>query len=203
MKVCPKCAYTRVKTDSNVPEWQCPKCGIAYAKFEAEQLGNWEAKRGVVPTTTAVRESPSPLKTVVWIVAAVVLGVLLSPYGAPKGGFLREMLDAGSAPGASQQGGPPPEALAMSPEALAGLAQITPDKVVVFSTAWCGYCTQVKRLLDRQGVRYTELDLERDPRGGAFQEQYMLIRGFPVTIVGSRIIVGFDEKEILAGLKRL
>jgi len=31
-KPCPKCAYVRAASDT-APEWQCPKCGIAYAKF--------------------------------------------------------------------------------------------------------------------------------------------------------------------------
>ena len=30
--VCPKCAYARKATDA-APEWQCPACGIVYAKF--------------------------------------------------------------------------------------------------------------------------------------------------------------------------
>lgn len=33
-KQCPKCAYIRNLSDA-APEWQCPKCGIAYAKFES------------------------------------------------------------------------------------------------------------------------------------------------------------------------
>ena len=32
MQTCPKCQYVRKPTDTN-PEWQCPNCGIAYAKF--------------------------------------------------------------------------------------------------------------------------------------------------------------------------
>lgn len=30
--VCPKCAYQRASTDT-APDWQCPSCGIAYAKY--------------------------------------------------------------------------------------------------------------------------------------------------------------------------
>src|SRR5262245_53325543 len=30
---CPKCSYIRKPTDNN-PDWQCPSCGIAYAKFK-------------------------------------------------------------------------------------------------------------------------------------------------------------------------
>jgi hypothetical protein len=36
---CPKCSYVRSEQDSIVPDWQCPKCGIVYAKFNARQ--NW------------------------------------------------------------------------------------------------------------------------------------------------------------------
>jgi hypothetical protein len=32
-KPCPKCGYVRNASDTN-PDWQCPGCGIAYAKFQ-------------------------------------------------------------------------------------------------------------------------------------------------------------------------
>lgn len=35
-KPCPKCGHVRVAAD-NIPDWQCPKCGIAYAKFQQAQ----------------------------------------------------------------------------------------------------------------------------------------------------------------------
>ena len=100
-------------------------------------------------------------------------------------------------------GGPPPEALVTSAEALSGLAQITQSKVVLFSTAWCPYCAKVKNLLHKQGVRYTELDVERDTRNAEFQRQFMQVRGFPVLIVGGQIVPGYDEGAILAALKTL
>ena len=34
MQACPKCRYTRKASDKN-PDWQCPACGIAYAKYES------------------------------------------------------------------------------------------------------------------------------------------------------------------------
>jgi mycoredoxin len=33
----------------------------------------------------------------------------------------------------------------------------------VYSTPWCGYCLRLKRQLDREGVRYNEVDIEKDP----------------------------------------
>lgn len=35
-KPCPKCSYVRKATDV-APDWQCPKCGVAYAKFVQSQ----------------------------------------------------------------------------------------------------------------------------------------------------------------------
>ena len=39
MQSCPKCHYVRKPTDT-APEWQCPSCGIAYAKFGAVPDGH-------------------------------------------------------------------------------------------------------------------------------------------------------------------
>jgi ribosomal protein L37AE/L43A len=34
-KPCPKCAHVRTASET-APDWQCPKCGIVYAKFGQE-----------------------------------------------------------------------------------------------------------------------------------------------------------------------
>ncbi|MEM0513937.1 hypothetical protein WCN91_00545 [Pseudoalteromonas sp. YIC-827] len=34
--ICPKCNYERKDTDIN-PEWECPSCGVAYAKVQQKQ----------------------------------------------------------------------------------------------------------------------------------------------------------------------
>jgi mycoredoxin len=35
--------------------------------------------------------------------------------------------------------------------------------IMMFSTPWCGYCRGLKTALDREGVAYTEIDIERYP----------------------------------------
>ncbi|HYN29808.1 MAG TPA: mycoredoxin [Dermatophilaceae bacterium] len=35
--------------------------------------------------------------------------------------------------------------------------------VTMFSTTWCGYCRRLKSLLEREGVAYTEVNIERHP----------------------------------------
>jgi mycoredoxin len=37
----------------------------------------------------------------------------------------------------------------------------------MFTTPWCGYCVRLKRQLDRAGIGYDEVDIERDPAGAA------------------------------------
>lgn len=40
--------------------------------------------------------------------------------------------------------------------------------VTMFSTTWCGYCTRLKSQLDREGIAYTEVNIEHDPEAAAF-----------------------------------
>ena len=49
----------------------------------------------------------------------------------------------------------------------------TPDAgtVTMFSTTWCGYCRRLKSQLDREGIRFTEVDIERDHASARFVEQ--------------------------------
>lgn len=36
-------------------------------------------------------------------------------------------------------------------------------RVEIYTTQWCPYCVAAKRLLDRKGVTYEEIDVSRDP----------------------------------------
>ncbi|HSK27017.1 MAG TPA: mycoredoxin [Jiangellales bacterium] len=33
----------------------------------------------------------------------------------------------------------------------------------MYSTPWCGYCHRLARQLDREGVEYAKVDIEREP----------------------------------------
>ena len=35
--------------------------------------------------------------------------------------------------------------------------------VTMFSTEWCGYCKRLKKMLDSEGISYTEVDIESVP----------------------------------------
>jgi len=102
--------------------------------------------------------------------------------------------------GTREPGGP---VLRMKPESLAKLQALAPSKVVMFATAWCPYCAKARAVFQAQGVRFTELDLERDAAAEAFQREVLGLSGFPTIIIGNRVTQGFDEGQILASLKEL
>lgn len=46
-----------------------------------------------------------------------------------------------------------------------------PFTLTMYSTTWCGYCRRLKTQLDREGIAYTEINIELDPASAAFVEQ--------------------------------
>ena len=43
-----------------------------------------------------------------------------------------------------------------------------PGTVTMYSTTWCGYCRRLKTLLDREGIGYTEVNIETDEASADF-----------------------------------
>ncbi|MFE0464440.1 mycoredoxin [Kitasatospora sp. NPDC058965] len=42
--------------------------------------------------------------------------------------------------------------------------------VTMYSTTWCGYCNRLKSQLDREGIAYTEINIEQDPASASYVE---------------------------------
>ncbi len=40
--------------------------------------------------------------------------------------------------------------------------------LTIYSTPWCGYCKRLMSQLDREGVEYTSVDIERDEAAADF-----------------------------------
>ncbi|MEU9923625.1 mycoredoxin [Streptomyces griseoluteus] len=43
--------------------------------------------------------------------------------------------------------------------------------VTMYSTTWCGYCRRLKGQLDREGIPFTEINIEHDPESATFVEK--------------------------------
>lgn len=40
--------------------------------------------------------------------------------------------------------------------------------LTMYSTTWCGHCMRLKRMLDREGIAYAEVNIEEDPAAAEF-----------------------------------
>ena len=40
--------------------------------------------------------------------------------------------------------------------------------LTMYSTAWCGYCHRLKSQLDREGISYDTVDIERNPAAARY-----------------------------------
>lgn len=69
----------------------------------------------------------------------------------------------------------------------------TPD-IVLYSTAWCPYCVRARALLERKGLPFREIKVDKDPA----EREAMLARSggrrtVPQIFVGDHHVGGFDE----------
>jgi mycoredoxin len=39
-----------------------------------------------------------------------------------------------------------------------------PSAVTMYTTSWCGYCFRLKKLMQREGITFAEVDIEADER---------------------------------------
>jgi glutaredoxin len=199
MQVCPKCHYTRKPADTS-PEWQCPSCGIAYAKFA--QVAPAKPTMRAVDRDTA-RFSWSFRASPLAMVAVVAIG-----YFAYKNLIGQNFSSTGEVyetdnPAlviSMERGGP---VARLKPEISAQLAGFTEANVVLYATSWCPYCAKTRKLFADEGIRYVEFDIERDHAAAEFQERVLRANGVPTIVIGNRVVFGFDKQEISAGLKEL
>ncbi|HEY7672393.1 MAG TPA: glutaredoxin 3 [Gammaproteobacteria bacterium] len=79
-------------------------------------------------------------------------------------------------------------------------------KVIVYSQPFCGYCTAAKRLLDRKGIAYTEIDVMLEPERREEMIERTGRQTVPQIFFGERHIGGFDELNALdksGGLEKM
>jgi glutaredoxin 3 len=70
------------------------------------------------------------------------------------------------------------------------------NPVTVYTTDHCGLCAGAKKLLEKRGIEYREVNLSRDPDGRAKLQRLTGMFTFPQIVIGERPVGGF--KELLA-----
>ena len=74
------------------------------------------------------------------------------------------------------------------------------SRIEVYSSLWCPFCSRAKALLERKGVAFEEIDVDRDPN---LRQQMMRRAGgrrtVPQIFIDGRHVGGSDD---LADLER-
>ncbi|MFC3151051.1 glutaredoxin domain-containing protein [Litoribrevibacter euphylliae] len=65
------------------------------------------------------------------------------------------------------------------------------QKVIMYSTTWCGYCKKAKRYFQENQISFVEYDIEEDLRA---KQRFDALggRGVPLILVGKQKMSGFD-----------
>jgi mycoredoxin len=66
--------------------------------------------------------------------------------------------------------------------------------LTMYSTSWCGYCRRLKAQLDREGIGYEVVDIERDE---AAAQYVMSVNGGNQTVPTIRIVPAGGGGEIV------
>jgi len=65
--------------------------------------------------------------------------------------------------------------------------------VKIYTTPYCPYCVRAKRLLERKGVRYEEIDVAGDDQARAVLAEQTGCRTVPQIFIGEHHVGGSDE----------
>jgi glutaredoxin 3 len=76
-------------------------------------------------------------------------------------------------------------------------------QIIIYTARLCPYCTMAKKLLERKGAAYTEINVDSEP--GLRQEMMEKTgrRTVPQIYIGDLHVGGFDDLQALESKKQL
>jgi glutaredoxin len=80
-------------------------------------------------------------------------------------------------------------------ETRAQIDKWSTEKVVLFGASWCTYCAAERKAFHERGVRYFEVDVDRDPDAMKFMTTVLGVPAVPATVFGTRFMPGYNAEE--------
>lgn len=74
------------------------------------------------------------------------------------------------------------------------------NKVIVYSTEWCPWCHRAKEWLTKQGVKYEDRDVEKEPKFAEEMMKKTKQSGIPVVDINGEAIIGYNEPAMRKAL---
>jgi glutaredoxin 3 len=75
--------------------------------------------------------------------------------------------------------------------------------VVIYTTGWCNYCQRARKLLERKGVSFTDVDIESAPEKRAEMQARSGRRSVPQIFIGDTHVGGCDDLHDLESQGKL
>lgn len=75
-------------------------------------------------------------------------------------------------------------------------------QVVLYTTAWCGYCAKLRQDLARSEIPYVERDVEKSLQG-QLGFWALRARGVPVSVIGPTIVYGYRADKIAEAMQAI
>ena len=193
--ICPKCRNAR-PAQTSAPSWQCPACGVAYAK--AGDTG--VSARSSATTVGGGRDEGSWFSGIPWVKLVLVVAVA---YGAWVGLHRTQAGAQGAAPASLAGKFGANSSTEPSTEQLTALAASTPSAdVLIYSAPWCSNCAAAKGWLAQYGFKYQECDVQASSACLGQLKALDAQGGVPYLIVkGRHMKDGFDSDEFIAALR--
>jgi glutaredoxin 3 len=69
----------------------------------------------------------------------------------------------------------------------------TTTQITVYTTEPCSFCARVKGLLRARGLKFTEVNLVKDPTGRVELASRTGMMSFPQVVVGEQLLGGYAE----------
>jgi glutaredoxin-like YruB-family protein len=76
----------------------------------------------------------------------------------------------------------------------------TEHNVTIYTTKTCQYCHMVKDWLKKKGIPYREIDVGADQKAATEMVEKSGQMGVPVIEFDGKIIIGFDQRALLAAI---
>ncbi len=78
----------------------------------------------------------------------------------------------------------------------------TEQKVVIYGTQWCPFCTKAKAFLTDNNIPFVERDIEKDGQKVSALFDTIGTPGIPKIVIGNRILTGFNQAVLQQELKQ-